>query len=194
MSVSRSTAGLLAAMVISSGFAGCDGDDDASPAPAEDESPTAASTCVTAGSDSDAMQLMMPSGFVDGSDDSILDAFWARPAIDGTGSPDVVGLDAYDRETPDHAVLQRAMAAGPVPPDSGVANYDNAVERVAREHLTEVSWTAPNRDGSGSHTGYVALEHQGETRFTVTIVASTNTFKTLKSEVLSTLAPGDCTG
>lgn len=156
------------------------------------EGSASSSTCVSAGSDGDSMHLTVPAGFADASKDSVLDVSWTRQAIDGTGSPDVVGLDAYDRDAPDHTVVQRAMAAGPTPPDSGVPSYDEAVDRVACERLTEATWTAPDRDGAGTHTGYVALRREGYTRFTITIVASADTFEALQAEVLDTVQPGDC--
>lgn len=194
MSQLSTTARLLLTVAVVSGLVGCDGGDggdDATPTPSTTGS-ASSSTCVTAGSERDSMQLTVPAGFADRSEDSILDASWARQASDGTGSPDVVGLDAYSRDASDQAVVQRAMAAAPEPPDSGVPAYDKAVDRVEREQLSEATWTAPNRGDPGEHTGYVALRREGDTRFTVTIVASTDTFEALKSEVLDTVQPGDC--
>lgn len=176
-------------------LAGCQGEDER-PGSASDPA-TPGPTCVTSGTDAASLQVTVPAGFARGSEGNLLDQVWGRPPADGEGLSDVVALDAFERDSPDAYVVQRAMAAvgSSGTSDSGRPAYDRAVRRVERDDLEEISWTSPDRDGGGEHTGFVTLVTVDDVRFTVSIVAAAgDAFETLKDQVVPSIEEGDCSG
>ena len=195
MNPARSGPAVVAALVLAT--TGCQGDPEAS-APSSSSSRAGsaatpgASTCIAAELDGTSVQLTVPEGFSDASEEQLLQHYWTRSPADGEGSFDVVALDPVDSEASDADVISRAMTGTTGGDDDGAPDFERAQREAGEPGTTQVEWTAPERVGDGRHRGLVRLETVDGVRFTVSLLASPSEYAGLRSAVLDSVRPGEC--